>query len=74
MASIASSKNGHRRILFYDQDRNRKTVYLGKCSLAIAKKVQTRVESLLSAKLLGNPAPQDDATWLNNEGAFVRAS
>jgi len=73
MASIASSKNGHRRILFYDQDRNRKTVYLGKCSLAIAKKVQTRMESLLSAKLLGNPVPQDDATWLNNEGAFVRA-
>jgi integrase len=72
VASIASSKNGHRRILFYDQDRSRKTLHLGKCSIALARKVQGRLESVLSAKLLGGPVPQDDANWLANEGIALK--
>ena len=72
MASIASSKNGHRRILFYDKDKSRKTLHLGKCSIALARKVQGRLESVLSAKLLGGPVPPDDANWLANEGIALK--
>ncbi len=72
MSSIATSKTGFRRILFYNEQKDRKTVHLGKVSLSIAKKIQTRLESILSAKLLGAPIPQDDATWLSKDGSFVR--
>jgi len=72
MASITSSKNGHRRILFYDVDKTRKTLHMGKCSMTLARKVQSRVESVLSAKLLGGPVPQDDATWLASDGRNLK--
>ncbi len=73
MASIATSPNGHRRILFYDANKNRKAVHLGKCSERNALKVKTRVESLLVTKLLGNPIDQDDAVWLAGDGKEFRA-
>lgn len=72
MASIAKSPNGHRRILFYDVDRKRKTVHLGECSERAATKIKTRIESLLVSKMLGNKIEQDDASWLSGEGAIIR--
>ena len=72
MASITKSKTGIRRILFYDANKRRKAIHLGKCSARDAEKVRTRVESVVAAKTLGNPIAQDDATWLANEGKFIR--
>jgi len=72
MASIAVSPNGHRRILFYDSNKDRKAIHLGKCSDRNAQKVKTRVESILVAKLLGNSIDQDDAVWLAGEGQEIR--
>ena len=72
MASITKSKTGVRRILFYDADKSRKSIHLGKCSARDAEKIKTRVESLLAAKILGRSMDQDDATWLANEGKYVR--
>ena len=72
MASIATSPNGHRRILFYDSNKDRKAIHLGKCSDRNAQKVKTRVESILVAKLLGITIDQDDAVWLAGEGKEIR--
>jgi integrase len=64
MASIGRTKNGTTRILFYDKDGYRKAIYLGKCSKDDADKVKYRVESVLTAGILGNAISQDDASWL----------
>lgn len=72
MSSITSSQTGFCRILFYNEQKDRKTLHLGKVSLAVAKKVQNRLDSILTSKLLGAPIAQDDATWLSNDGSFVR--
>ena len=72
MASITKSKTGIRRILFYDVNKRRKSIHLGKCSARDAEKIRTRVESIIGAKTLGNPIGQDDATWLANEGKVIR--
>ena len=72
MASIASSTKGHRRILFYGADKTRRTIHLGKCSMSDATKIKLRVESLLNSKILGNDPKAEDATWLMNEGKYVR--
>jgi len=64
MASIGSDKNGHRRILFYAPDGARKTIRLGKCSKRDAESVKTRVESLLSWRILGKQPDGDTSEWL----------
>jgi hypothetical protein len=70
-ASIATSPNDHRRILFYDEAKKRRTIHIGKCSKAHAEKVKRRVESLLVAKVLGNPIDQDDAVRLAGDGKLL---
>jgi integrase len=72
MASITTSANGFRRIQFYDVDKSRKTIHLGKCSERNANAIKTRVESLLESKILGTSVKQDDATWLAGDGAIIR--
>ncbi len=52
MASICNDADGKKRCLFVDVDGKRKTIRLGKCSKSVAEKVKTRVESLLSGKIL----------------------
>jgi len=72
MASIATSPNGHRRILFYDVDKSRKALHLGKCSKRDAELVLGRLESLLNTKILGGEIKQDDAVWLAGKGKHLR--
>ena len=72
MASIVSSKNGHRRIQFYWTDKTRRTVHLGKCSEKDAETIKRRVESLLSSVILGTEIKADDARWLTAEGSIIR--
>ncbi len=64
MASIARTKNGTTRILFYNGEGYRKALYLGKCSKADSEKIKHRVESVLAAGILGRSIDQEDATWL----------
>jgi integrase len=64
VASVGSDKNGHRRILFYAPDGSRKTIRLGKCSKKDAESFKTRVESLLSWRILGRQPDGDTSEWL----------
>jgi integrase len=63
MASIGNDPNGYRRILFVAPDGSRKTIRLGKCSSKIAESVKHRVESLLSACIVGT-MDRDTSIWL----------
>jgi integrase len=72
MASISTSPNGYRRIMFYDKNKDRRTIHLGKCSQTNAERLKRRVESLLNSILLGNPIDQDDAVWLSKIGDDIR--
>lgn len=72
MASIVSSPNGHRRIQFYDVNKDRQTIPLGKCSKSNAESIKKRVESLLVARILGGDIDQDDAVWLAGKGQHIR--
>lgn len=64
MASIADDPNGRRRILFVAPDEKRKTIRLGKLDRKSAESVCRHVESLLAAKITGQPLARDIATWL----------
>ncbi len=64
MASIASEKNGHRRIQFVAPDGRRPTVRLGKVSRRFAEGVKYRVEQILSAQLTGQPVDADTSRWV----------
>jgi len=50
MASISTDKSGNRRILYFDENRKRRVLYIGKISEREAEGVQRRVESMLAAK------------------------
>lgn len=72
MASVSRDPNGTRRVLFVDADGSRKALRLGKCDQRTAERICGRVEDLLAAKLLGQPVPQDTASWLAGVGATLR--
>lgn len=72
MASIADDPNGRRRILFVAPDGSRKSVRLGKIDRKGAKSIRRHVESLLSAKIGGQPILRDTAAWLTGIGAKLR--
>jgi len=65
MASISTDKSGNRRILYFDENRKRRVLYIGKVSERDAEGVQRRVESMLAARILGNAIDRDDARWLS---------
>ncbi len=68
MASVASEPNGNRRILFTDPDGKRRTLRLGKLPKKQADAVRVKVESLLSAKLSGQPVEPETARWVQQLG------
>lgn len=72
MASIAKEPNGHRRILFVAPDGNRKTIRLGKIDQRSAETICRHVESLLSAKITGQPVGRETAVWLAEIGTILR--
>ncbi len=65
MASISDDPNGRRRIQFVAPDGSRKTVRFGKIDRRGAESVCRYVEALLSAKIGGQPVPEDTAAWLS---------
>ena len=66
MASLSKDpKTGTRRIQFTGLDRKRKTVYLPGETLANARTIKTRVESLLKAAHSKYEWPDDLAKWVS---------
>ena len=72
MASISNDPGGRRRILFVAPDGSRKAVRLGKCDTKSAESIARHVESLLGAKIGGQPVPRATAAWLAGIGAKLR--
>ena len=65
MASISTDKQGNRRILFYDRDEVRRTIYLGRMALRTAEGIKLRVELLANAQLTRDPLDRDTAEWVS---------
>jgi hypothetical protein len=63
MASIGNDPNGYRRVLFVAPDGRRKTVRLGKVSSKVAESIRYRIESLLSALIVGT-MDRDTSLWV----------
>src|SRR5262245_16562579 len=72
MASVANDPNGRKRILFVDAEEKRKAIRLGKIDRKSAGAIARHVESLLAAKIGGQPVPRDTAAWLANIGTALR--
>ena len=72
MASVINDPNGRRRIQFVLPDGKRKTIRLGKIDRKTAEGVCRQVEHLLSARLSGQPIPQETAVWLRTIGEPLR--
>ena len=68
MASIANDPNGRRRILFVAPDESRKAIRLGKCDRKSAEAIARHVETLLAAKIGGQPVGRETAVWLTTIG------
>ena len=69
MATIARNpKNQTLRILFYDRDKRRKAIYLGKVSEDIADGIRRKVERFLNAQLHGEEPSRADSAWLADSG------
>ena len=72
MASVIDDPNGRRRIQFVSPDGKRKTIRLGKIDRKTAEGVCRQVEHLLSARLSGQPIPQETAMWLRTIGGSLQ--
>lgn len=64
MASVSTDANGLRRILFVDRNGSRKAIRLGRATKRDADSFKVKLESLLSAKLLGNSPDRETSVWL----------
>lgn len=62
MASIVKDPNGRKRVLFVDQDGNRKTIRLGKCSQKQAETFKVKVESLIVGRF--STVEPETARWV----------
>ncbi len=69
MASIATSKNGHKRVLFYGLDKRRVVIHLGTAEDDFAVEIKTRVERLLVARISGTMG-KADAVWIEANPTF----
>lgn len=68
MASIAKDANGRKRILFFNQDGERKTLRIGVASMHDARTVATRVDLLVAAKRCGTTPEPETAKWAATRG------
>ncbi len=65
MASIARDANGCKRIQFVQADGSRPAIRLGKVTQRDAESFKIKLESLLSAKLMGNSPDRETSLWLS---------
>lgn len=61
MVSIATDKNGHRRILFVAPNGRRKTIRMGAVPLRAVEAVKFRLEEILAAQVSGYAVDKDTA-------------
>ncbi len=73
MASISKDANGRKRILFFNQDRERKTIRLGRATMQQAEAVKLRIELLVAAKINGTAPDVDTSRWAASVGDELHA-
>ena len=67
MASISTNKkNGTKRVLFTDEQSNRRTIQLGKVTAKAAESFKLRVEALIAAQRMGVPLDGELSVWLRD--------
>lgn len=73
MAAIGNDPNGRKRILFFDTERKRKTIHLGKVTKYQAATVKLRIELLVGAKIKGVSVDDDTSRWVSSIGDQLHA-
>ncbi len=74
MASLSTDKNGNHRITFREpNNRQLKTLYIGKMPKKNAKEIERRVELLVAAKGSNSAIDLETAEWLKDLGADIHA-
>ena len=66
MASISNDGNGSRRVQFFNKVGERKAIRLGKVTKRDAEAFKVKLESLLSATLMGNSPDREVSFWLSD--------
>jgi integrase len=64
MASISTDKNGNRTIQYYDGEKVRRSIRLGKLAMKTAESIKCKIESLIGAKTAGFPMDVETAKWI----------
>lgn len=64
MASLSTNAKGQHRILFFDAQGERLSIWLGKKPVQWAKTFTARVKALAASKHLGEPLNRDQCIWL----------
>ena len=64
MASISKDANGTKRLLFYDHQGKRRAVRLGAVTMKQAEMAKSKVESIVSAKIIGVTFDAEISRWL----------
>lgn len=72
MASLSKLKSGSFSIQFYDGDKKRKTIYIGKLRDRDAEAFRRHVEHLNTAIQNGQQPPKETAAWVAGVGPAVR--
>lgn len=72
MATISTNANGLKRLMYFDADNERKTIYLGKVSKKDANAVKMRVEELLSCKFCGTSPGRETLVWVASISLALR--
>ena len=66
MASISKDKNGTKRVVFIDVNRDRHYIRLGKIDMKAASTIKTYVEKLVAAQVMNVAPDAETAQWVAN--------
>ena len=72
MASICNDPRGRKRVLFFDENGDRKVIRLGKCSVKQAESLKVKLENLITSRLTGN-VDDETARWIAGLGDDLHA-
>ena len=73
MASVCDDGNGRRRVLFFDHNRKRRTLYLGKLAGWKAETIANRVEAIISSRITGEAPTGELSRWVAELPDALRA-
>ncbi len=73
MASIVKDPNGRKRIEFFNQHGERKSIRLGRANMKQAETVKLRIELLVADKINGSAPDPDMSRWLASIGDDLHA-